>query len=189
MLSNELRGFPTIYSIGPYLENNLILYHPVIKQFDTIENMLFDLGNVNFIASKKVDSFPRIGVGVIALNNKNQILLGKRKNSHGDGNWAPPGGHLEFGESPIQCAKRELLEETGLSLLSARESSVTNDVFTKDDKHYLTVFVEGNVEGEALILEPDKCTEWRWFDWDNLPSPLFLPFTNLLQKKELRILS
>ena len=44
---------------------------------------------------------PRVGIGVIALNNQGKILLGKRKNAHGDGDWAPPGGHLEFGESPV----------------------------------------------------------------------------------------
>ncbi len=132
--------------------------------------------------------YPRVGIGVIVLNNQNQILLGRRKNAHGDGDWAPPGGHLEFGETPIQCAKRELLEETGLTLLNAKESNFTNDVFVKDSKHYVTVFVEGNVEGDPQVLEPDKCSEWKWFDWDNLPSPLFLPLSNLLQKKPLKVI-
>lgn len=41
---------------------------------------------------------PKVGVGVLIVDG-NKILLGKRKNAHGDGCWAPPGGHLEFGES------------------------------------------------------------------------------------------
>jgi hypothetical protein len=35
---------------------------------------------------------PLIGVAVIVIND-GRILLGKRKNSHGDGTWAFPGGH------------------------------------------------------------------------------------------------
>ncbi len=52
--------------------------------------------------------FPRVGVAVLAHNKHNQVVLGKRKNSHGNGDWAPPGGHLEFKETPIECAMREL---------------------------------------------------------------------------------
>ncbi len=134
-------------------------------------------------------SYPRIGVGVIIFNNQNKILLGKRKNAHGDGDWAPPGGHLEFGETPIECAKRELCEETGLKLLHSRELSFTNDIFFEDNKHYITIFVQGIVDGEPKVLEPDKCSEWKWFDWDALPFPLFLSFSNLIQQKQIKSLS
>ena len=59
----------------------------------------------------KTKRIPRIGVGVIAENSDGLMLLGKRKNAHGEGDWEPPGGHLEFGETPIECAIRELKEE------------------------------------------------------------------------------
>ena len=188
LLSNQLRGFPAIYSVGLYRENNLMLYHPAVKQFDTIEDLLVFLESTKPVALKKHIFRPRIGIGVLALNNQNKILLGKRKNAHGSGDWAPPGGHLEFGETPIQCAKRELLEEAGLELLSPKELSFTNDMFTEEGKHYITVFVEGKIEGDPQILEPDKCSEWKWFDWGDLPYPLFLPFNNLLLKKQLSII-
>jgi 8-oxo-dGTP diphosphatase len=35
---------------------------------------------------------PKVGVGVCIVKD-NKVLLGKRKNSHGDGTWAFPGGH------------------------------------------------------------------------------------------------
>jgi len=58
---------------------------------------------------------PRIGVGVIIVR-QGLVLLGQRKGSHGSGSWAVPGGHLEFGETVENCARRETLEETGILL-------------------------------------------------------------------------
>ena len=32
-------------------------------------------------------------------------------------------------------------------------------------------------------MEPEKCEKWEWFEWNNLPEPLFLPIQNLLKQK------
>ncbi|MRI34424.1 hypothetical protein EOPP23_15655 [Endozoicomonas sp. OPT23] len=122
---------------------------------------------------------PRIGVGVI-VRHQGKVLLGRRVNSHGTGQWAFPGGHLEYGESPQQCAERELMEETGLTVSSLTAGPYTNDVFTKEGKHYITLFMLADgINGMPEVLEPEKCLEWQWFDWQQLPEPLFLPIKNL----------
>ena len=62
---------------------------------------------------------PRVGLAVLLTYEKRGItyvLFGKRRGAHGAGDWAPPGGHLEFGESLAECACREVLEETGALL-------------------------------------------------------------------------
>ena len=124
---------------------------------------------------------PRIGVGVIVIRN-NLILLGRRKGTHGAGTWAPPGGHLEFGESTEDCAKREALEETGLVLDNVSQGPFTNDIFIAEQKHYVTLFMISNCPiGEPKVLEPDKCEGWDWFDWANLPTPLFRSLASLLK--------
>ncbi len=126
---------------------------------------------------------PRIGVGVIIIKDK-CVLLGKRKNSHGEGSWAFPGGHLEYGESPEECAVRETLEETGIEINNIRKGPFTNDFFAKEGKHYITLFMlADHVRGDPEIKEPHKCEEWRWFNWDALPEPLFLSLKNLKQQK------
>ena len=126
---------------------------------------------------------PKVGVGVIVIR-KNKILLGKRKNSHGDGTWSFPGGHLEFNESIENCAKREILEETGLILKDVKMETFTNDIFKKENKHYITLFVSSVLEkGDPKVIEPDKCEKWEWFEWNNLPKPLFIPIQNLLKQK------
>jgi 8-oxo-dGTP diphosphatase len=112
-----------------------------------------------------------------------KVLLGQRAGSHGAGAWSFPGGHLEHGESWEACAARETLEETGLHLQSPRFAAVTNDLFTAEGKHYVTIFMTGTAAStDARVMEPDKCLGWRWFDWTALPTPLFLPIQNLLQQ-------
>ncbi len=125
---------------------------------------------------------PLVGVAVIILKD-HKVLLGKRKTSHGDGTWALPGGHLEFNETIEDCAIREVFEETGLFIKNIRYGTFTNDIFSKDQKHYVTLFVISEYDhGIPKLKEPDKCHEWGWFSWNSLPEPRFLPLENLLDQ-------
>jgi len=128
---------------------------------------------------------PKVGIGVMIIK-ENKVLLGKRKNSHGEGAWCFPGGHLEFNESWEDCAMREIFEETGLKVKNIRFATTTNDIFEKENKHYITIFMLADYDfGEVRIMEPEKCEKWDWFEWeeDKLPKPLFLPNQNLLKQK------
>lgn len=125
---------------------------------------------------------PRIGVGVLIFR-EGTLLLGRRMGSHGEGFWSAPGGHLEFGETPLACARREVLEETGLVLDIVHEGPWVNDIFTREQKHYVTLFCIAEApDSEPQNLEPEKCEGWQWFDCENLPSPLFLPLDDLIVK-------
>lgn len=119
-----------------------------------------------------------VGVGVIVVRD-GLVLLGKRTGSHGAGTWALPGGHLEFGESVAECAAREVLEETGLVVHDFAPAPYTSDVFASENKHYVTLFVTTHCNGEPAICEPEKCLEWGWFRWSDLPEPLFPPLATL----------
>ena len=131
---------------------------------------------------------PYVGVLVILLC-KNKILLGKRKSSHGHGEWCFPGGHLEFNEIPEDCGKRELKEETGIDLykFTPNDMGYTNDIFYQYNKHYITIYQLYRLDTpiQPELKEPDKCFDWNWFDIDNLPSPLFLSVKNYINKQHL----
>ena len=132
-----------------------------------------------------MENKPRVGLGTFIIRN-NKVLLGKRKSIHGEGDWCAPGGHLELNESWEDCAIRETQEETGLEIKNIRFGTITNDIFEKENKHYITIcMIADYVSGEAKIMEPDKCEKWEWFEWDEtkLPEPLFLPHHNLLKQK------
>ncbi len=129
---------------------------------------------------------PLIGVGVMVVKEA-QILLGKRKNAHGDGTWAFPGGHLEYGESIEECARREVLEECGIQIGPISPIGFTNDVFEDAGKHYVTLFVRAlHRSGRPLVKEPDQCEQWIWSPWPPVVAPLFLPLANLV-KQNIRI--
>lgn len=123
-----------------------------------------------------------IGVGVaVIVTRGNQVLLLKRLNVHGAGSWSTPGGHLDFGETPEECAIREAREETGLEIANVAFKAITNDVFETENKHYITIWMEAAYQsGEAVVAAPYESSEIGWFNWDKLPQPLFLPFQNLL---------
>jgi len=124
---------------------------------------------------------PLVGIAVMVVKD-NRVLLGKRKNAHGSGTWAFPGGHLEFNESIETCAKREVLEETGIQIKNLRYGPYTNDIFTDEDKHYVTLFVTADYDsGTPMVKEPHKCEKWGWFQWPPNVKPCFLPIKNLLE--------
>ena len=130
----------------------------------------------------KNHSRPVIGVGVIVWRGR-QILLGERLVNGSSNCWQFPGGHLESDESVIECAQREVLEETGLQVAALRHLGYTDKLFDMSGSKYITLLVScEHVSGEAVVLEPDKCASWQWFDCQQLPSPLFLPITNFLSQ-------
>tara|TARA_R110000868_G_scaffold350501_9_gene611743 strand:+ start:1534 stop:1971 length:438 start_codon:yes stop_codon:yes gene_type:complete len=131
----------------------------------------------------------KVGVGVLIFKGQ-QLLLGKRKGSHGAETWSPPGGHLEFCESFEVCAMREVKEETDLSIDLPEFLAVTNDVFEEENKHYVTIFMCAHFPKEQKIKnkEPEKCLLWEWFDINELPDNLFLPLKNLLGDEGVELL-
>lgn len=115
---------------------------------------------------------PKVGIGVMVWKD-GKVLLGKRKSSHGDGEYAWPGGHLEHLESIVECAKREVLEETGMEIENVRFLRLLN---LKDyaPKHYVDIGMSADWKsGNPQVLEPDKCAGWDWYDPTSLPEPLF----------------
>ncbi len=125
---------------------------------------------------------PKVAVNVI-IRKGSKILLGERIRSEGN-QWSFPGGHLELGESILNCAQREVLEETGLKLQNIKLSPyITEDIFDIEN-HYISIYVLADyLEGEPRVVEPNKCAGWDWFEWDHLPQPAFISLREFLKNK------
>jgi 8-oxo-dGTP diphosphatase len=129
-----------------------------------------------------------IGFGVMILDSKGRILLGKR---HEDPNkadsafkvsdvWTMPGGKLDYGESFEEGAKREVKEETGMTLNNPKVICVNQD--KNEYAHFITIGLFSNeYEGYPDVMEPDEITEWKWFELNNLPKNLYFPSAKVLE--------
>lgn len=115
--------------------------------------------------------FPQVGVGVMIFK-KGNVLMHQRKGSHGAGEFAFPGGHLEKGESFNDCAKRETQEEAGIAIKNVRFLYLAN--VKKYSRHYVHIgMIADWKSGTPKNLEPDKGSNWFWADLQKLPKPLF----------------
>lgn len=116
---------------------------------------------------------PLVAVGIIVLNAADQILIGERVGSFGAGTYQLPGGHLEFGKTFEEAARDEVMEETGLTdIVFERIITLQNEIIY--DKHYVNLgFQVRSTSGTPMNPEPDKSRNWKWYDIDSIPEPLF----------------
>lgn len=122
----------------------------------------------------------KVGIGVMIMKD-GKVLLGKRRGSHGEGEYAWPGGHMEYMESFENCAKREVMEETGMEIQNIRFLRLLN-LKTYAPKHYVDVgLIVDWKSGEPKIMEKDRVEGWNWYDMDKLPAPLFSTIPSFIE--------
>jgi len=125
----------------------------------------------------------RVGVGVIILNNKNQVFVGKRKDNPVN-KWQMPQGGVDVGENYITAMKRELFEETGIKniqILKEIEGMFEYEL----PKNLLGIIWKGKFRGQKqkwfiirflglddeinLETEHPEFIEWKWIPVESLP--------------------
>lgn len=125
---------------------------------------------------------PKIGIAVYIVNDKNQVLMLHEHRLDSGWTWAPPGGHLEFGEEFLDCVKREAKEESNLDVSDAELWAINNNFNAEQQTHFVNVdFLAKNYKGEAKIMEPEKCDNIGWFDLNSLPQPLLFAPKNFFK--------
>jgi len=117
----------------------------------------------------------RVGTSIIIINKDNQILLGERQGSHGEGQLSLPGGHLEYGETYDECVSRELEEEVGISFPGQYEKVGFSEDFFGEKQYTTLYFAVKNVDPNIKVrnMEPDKCKGWKWYHISQVPNNLF----------------
>lgn len=124
-----------------------------------------------------IDSAPLFSIDLVCLNNKNQVLFGKRINRPAKDFWFTPGGRVYKNESLADAFKRISLSELGKTLeiqnakpLGLFEHFYEDSVFSNDiSTHYLNVpyLVEFKTElNQSLPNEQHSC--YKWVDLDSV---------------------
>jgi len=131
----------------------------------------------------KFENLPlRNGVGIILLNNRNQIFVGKRIDNPNNF-WQMPQGGIDEGENNLDAALRELYEETSIknvSLIKEIEGTISYNL----PKNLLGIIWKGKFKGQTqkwFIMKFDgqdseinlktknpEFFEWKWVDVDKI---------------------
>jgi putative (di)nucleoside polyphosphate hydrolase len=125
----------------------------------------------------------RTGVGIILLNSKKQIFVGKRKDNPGD-KWQMPQGGVEEGEDFLTAVKRELQEET--SIKNIKIIKEIKQLYEYElPKKLVGIIWKGKFRGQKqkwfiaeftgkeneinLNTKYPEFIEWKWIDSEMLP--------------------
>jgi 8-oxo-dGTP diphosphatase len=123
---------------------------------------------------------PVIGTAVVGRTDDGRYLLIRRGDS---GEWALPGGTLEWGETLISAIEREVAEETGVVKLTlGRLVGVYSAPFRDPRFHAVTVVVEARIEPPTRPpMNPLEVLEVRLFSREELPRELSHNMTPMLE--------
>jgi 8-oxo-dGTP pyrophosphatase MutT (NUDIX family) len=108
-----------------------------------------------------------IALAVVSNESLNHVLMIKRPIAIGRHQWVFPGGKVEGSESPVQAAKREVREETGIQCKIETSKPLgwrlhpTTGVFV----HYIGFF---GCPGIGTIKEPEKIEGVDWITTDKV---------------------
>ena len=125
----------------------------------------------------------RTGVGIIVLNNNNQVFVGKRKDNPGD-KWQMPQGGVDKGEDFITAMRRELIEETSIKNIKILKE-IQNMYQYELPKNLVGIIWKGKFRGQRqkwfitkflgkddeinLNTQHPEFIDWKWIDPQDLP--------------------
>jgi 8-oxo-dGTP diphosphatase len=116
--------------------------------------------------SRAYPARPIIGVGVVVWHG-DRVLLVQRGRPPRQGQWSLPGGAQQLGESLAEAARREVLEETGLTVdlgdVLATVDSIERDPEGRVRYHYTLIDFTAEAHGAELV-PGDDAADARWFE-------------------------
>ncbi len=133
---------------------------------------------------------PLVGIGVVVLRYRS-VLLVRRAKPPAQGAWSLPGGAQRLGETAEAAARRELLEETGVSVgalyLAGHVDSIDRDTEGRIRFHYTILDFCGRHAGGEAVAGSDASAV-AWADLDRLDDyDLWLEARRIIALARLRL--
>lgn len=125
--------------------------------------------------------YPILGVGALVTRG-NEVLLVQRGHAPMAGEWAVPGGKVEFGETMAAAVRREIFEETGIDI-EVGELVYNFESIAEDNSYHYVVFdyLARPIEANKMPIAADDALDARWISLDDLGSlPVSQPTLDLL---------
>ncbi len=118
--------------------------------------------------SREYPARPLVGIGIVVLRD-DAVLLVRRGRPPAEGAWSLPGGAQELGETAEAAARRELAEETGLTVgalrLAAHVDSIHRDTQGRVQYHYTILDFTARYAGGVARAGGDvTAVAWAAFD-------------------------
>lgn len=115
--------------------------------------------NANELAQLNLPKIVAVG-----LVSEGLILTGQRRDNQ---KWTSPGGHMDDGETILQAARREVLEESGITIENRHLELVHAEktISHRTGKEFVVFAFVANIEKTLASAknDPDKeISEWRW---------------------------
>ncbi|WP_298223314.1 NUDIX hydrolase [Flavobacterium sp.] len=108
-----------------------------------------------------------------AIESINYLLLIERKNEPFKNCWALPGGFVEQHENLVDAAKRELQEETNITIHDLQQLGAFGKPFRDPRGHVISIAYFGFVSKETEAVAADDAKAVRWFSVNELPEMAF----------------
>ncbi len=121
--------------------------------------------------------FPLLTVDAIVGDEAGRVLLVKRR--YPPPGWALPGGFVDRGETVEDAVRRELMEETGVTLENLRQFHVYSDP-TRDHRHHV-VSVVFTASSSSPVRAGDDAAEAAFFPLDQLPEPMAFDHADIVR--------
>ncbi len=132
---------------------------------------------------------PRLGVGAVILNNRDEILLVLRNRNPEKGTWSIPGGKVDPYEEMETSVIREVKEEVNLDVEIKELLCTAETIRPENEEHWVSVIYEVMImSGEACNREEGGAIgDMRWFPLNELPPNLAcftVPAIEQLKKRD-----
>lgn len=122
---------------------------------------------IEFAEAKRnisIECFFESSCGAVVINDQNEYLLIRNKRS---AHWGFPKGHIEAGETKQETAKREVLEETGVSIDIIDGFEETSEYYIQGRiEKVLTVFL-AKAQVTELKMQEAEIAEIGWFSYED----------------------